>query len=60
VRTLKKLFRLLCLVLLLLMAAVGAGLGAIALRKPDQDYDNEIKTEIIEGQEDKIEMNNRT
>lgn len=42
------------------MAAVGAGLGAIALRKPDQDYDNEIKTEIIEGQEDKIEMNNRT
>ncbi len=55
----KKVFRLLGLALLLLLAAATAGLGAIALRRPEQDYDNEIKTEIVEGKEDKIEMNNR-
>jgi hypothetical protein len=55
----KKVFRLLALALLLLLAAASAGLGAIALRRPEQDYDNEIKTEIVEGQEDNLEMNDR-
>ena len=54
----KGIFRIISLGFLLLLALSGVFL-AIAPRRPDQDYDNEIKTEIVEGKEDKIEMNNR-
>ena len=56
---LKKLIRLSGLIILLILAAAAGGFMAIAPRRPDQDYDNEIKTELVEGKEDQSEMNNR-
>jgi hypothetical protein len=58
-KRLKKLLRLLGFIVLLVLAAVGGGLMAIATRRPDQDYDNEIKTELVEGKQDQSEMTNR-
>lgn len=55
----KKLVKLVGFILLLLLAAMGGGLLGLAPRRPDQDYDNEIKTEIVEGKEDQQQTRDR-
>ncbi|HEV8511746.1 MAG TPA: hypothetical protein VGQ59_00625 [Cyclobacteriaceae bacterium] len=54
----KKIFRYLFLGLLILLALSGV-FFTIAPRRPNQDYDNEVKTELVEGKEDNSEMSNR-
>jgi hypothetical protein len=59
--TLKKVLRLLGLGLLILLAISGisiTGASPILLKKNEQDYDNEIKTELVEGHKDTIEEKN--
>lgn len=56
-KSLKKIIRLTGLVLLILLAVSGVGFtGAspVSLKKNEQDYDNEIKTELVEAGEDVI------
>jgi hypothetical protein len=47
---LKKAFRLIKLLLIIVLALTG-GFAMMAPRRPEQDYDNEIKTELVEGKE---------
>jgi hypothetical protein len=55
-RKLKRLLRLLGLGLLLILALSGIGItGAIFTNKKEQDYDHEIKTELVEAQEEQLE-----
>ncbi len=57
-KTLKKVLRLFGLGLLILLAVSGisiTGASPILLKKNEQDYDNEIKTELVEGHKDAIE-----
>lgn len=51
-KKIKKALRVLGLILLILLAMSGIGIGAVLINKKDQDYDNEIKTELNEGKED--------
>lgn len=49
--------RLIGLGLLLILALMGVGItGAAFTNKKEQDYDNEIKTELAEGNEDDLEV----
>ena len=57
-KKLKNILRLILLSALILLAMSGV-FFAISPRRPDQDHDNEIKTEIVEGKEANNEMNNR-
>ncbi len=50
--------RLALLTLLILLAISGisiTGTGLLLTRKNEQDYDNEIKTELVEGKKDGME-----
>lgn len=51
-KKIKKALRVLGLILLILLAMSGIGIGAVLINKKGQDYDNEIKTELNEGKED--------
>lgn len=43
-----------------MLAFLGVGIaGAIFQNKKEQDYDNEIKTELVEGQEGELKENNQ-
>jgi CHASE3 domain sensor protein len=56
-KTLKKVLRLFVLGLLILLAIAGisiTGASPLLLKKNEQDYDNEIKTELVEGHTDVI------
>ena len=57
-KKLKKILRSLFLVFLILLALSGV-FFTISPRRPDQDYENEIKTELVEGQDDTIEVSER-
>ena len=46
----KKAVRLIALIFLFTLALMG-GLAMMAPRRPEQDYDNEIKTELVEAEE---------
>lgn len=46
----KKAVRLIALIFLLTLALMG-GLAMMAPRRPEQDYDNEIKTELVEAKD---------
>lgn len=50
---LKKVVRVLSFILLLLMALAGGMM--LAPRRPEQDYDNETKTELVEAKESAIQ-----
>ncbi len=55
-KSFKRALRLLGLGLLLMLALMGVGItGAVFVNKKDQDYDNEIKTELVEANEDALE-----
>jgi len=57
-KSFKKALRLIGLVLLIMLALMGIGItGAspVNLKKNEQDYDNEIKTELVEGHKEAIE-----
>lgn len=57
-KSLKKVLRLIILGLLIILAISGisiTGASPILLKKNEQDYDNEIKTELVEGNEDAME-----
>ena len=55
-KSFKRAFRLFVLGILIILAISGIGIiGVIFNNKKEQDYDNEIKTEMVEGQEDVIE-----
>jgi hypothetical protein len=58
-KSFKKLFRLLLFTLLLLMALVG-GVVPVAFRRNEMDYDNEIKTELVEGEDSGTSMSDKT
>ena len=54
----KKVLRFIILGLLIMLAISGisiTGASPILLKKNEQDYDNEIKTELVEGSEDAME-----
>ena len=55
-KSFKKALRLLMLSLLIILAISGIGIGFILNSKKEQDYDNEIKTELVEGSENKLEV----
>jgi len=60
-KTLKKVIRLIGLGLLIILAISGisiTGASPILLKKNEQDYDNEIKTELVEDHQDAIEEKN--
>lgn len=55
-KSLKRALRLFCLGLLIILAVMGVGItGAVFLNKKEQDYENEVKTELVEGQNDALE-----
>jgi len=57
---LKKILRYVILMLIIMLAFLGVGIaGAIFQNKKEQDYDNEIKTELVEGQEGELKENNQ-
>lgn len=60
-KTFKKILRLVGLGILIILAISGisiTGASPLFLKKNEQDYDNEIKTELVEGKKDEIdEMN---
>jgi len=59
-KSFKRILRLFFLGLLIILAISGIGIiGAIFNTKKEQDYDNEIKTELVEGQEDTLEEKKR-
>lgn len=56
-KSIKRVLRLIGLGLLLILALMGVGVtGAVFTNKKEQDYDNEIKTELAEGNEDDLEV----
>jgi CHASE1-domain containing sensor protein len=56
-KSLKRAMRLLGLGLLIILALLGVGVtGAVFTNKKEQDYDNEIKTELAEAKEDSLEV----
>jgi hypothetical protein len=57
-KTFKKVLRLVGLGILIILAISGisiTGASPLNLRKNEQDYDNEIKTELVEGHKDTME-----
>ena len=57
-RTLRKILRWTKLVILILLALSGAGLGAVLSPRKERDYDNEVKIELVEGDlEDELVSN---
>jgi hypothetical protein len=57
-KTFKKVLRLVGLGILIILAISGisiTGASPLNLRKNEQDYDNEIKTELVEGHKDAME-----
>lgn len=48
-------FRLAGLAFMIVLALCGVGLAGMFPTRREQDYDNEIKTELAEGEEDQIE-----
>lgn len=60
-KTFKKILRLVGLGILIILAISGisiTGASPLFLKKNEQDYDNEIKTELVEGKKDEMdEMN---
>jgi len=56
-KSLKKIVRIFGLGLLIILAVMGVGITGASpfLKKNEQDYDNEIKTELVEGHKDSIE-----
>ncbi len=56
-KSLKRVLRLVGFSLLLILALMGVGItGAVFVNKKEQDYDNEVKTELVEGNEDILEV----
>lgn len=56
-KSLKRVLRLIGFSLLLILALMGVGItGAVFVNKKEQDYDNEVKTELVEGNEDTLEV----
>lgn len=55
-KKLKAALRLAGLALMILLALSGAGLAGMFPARREQDYDNEIKTELVEGEEDETEQ----
>ncbi len=56
-KSLKRVLRLVGFSLLLILALMGVGItGAVFVNKKEQDYDNEVKTELVEGNEDILEI----
>jgi CHASE1-domain containing sensor protein len=54
-KSIKRVLRLMGLGILLILALMGVGItGAVFANKKEQDYDNEIKTELVEGHEDEL------
>lgn len=54
--SIKKWIRLIGLIFLIILALSGIGIGAVIVNKKEQDYDNEVKTELVEGSEDTLEV----
>jgi len=57
-KKIKKVLRLIGLGLLIILAVSGisiTGASPVLLKKNEQDYDNEIKTELVEGHTDVME-----
>jgi hypothetical protein len=55
-KSFKRALRLFGLGLLIILAVMGVGItGAVFLNKKEQDYENEVKTELVEGQNDALE-----
>ncbi len=57
-KTFKKVLRLLGLGILIILAISGisiTGASPLYLKKNEQDYDNEIKTELVEGNAESME-----
>jgi hypothetical protein len=55
-KSFKRGLRLFGLGLLIILAVMGVGItGAVFLNKKEQDYENEVKTELVEGQNDALE-----
>ncbi|MGC4023184.1 MAG: hypothetical protein QM734_15195 [Cyclobacteriaceae bacterium] len=42
-----------------ILLAISGVFFAISPRRPDQDYDNEIKTELVEGKDHNIEVSDK-
>lgn len=57
----KKIMRMISLILMIVLASVGLGMGAVFLlssqRKRDDDFSE--KTELVEGKEDKLLLKKR-
>lgn len=57
-KTFKKILRLVGLGILIILAISGisiTGASPLYVKKNEQDYDNEIKTELVEGKKDTME-----
>jgi len=57
-KTFKKVLRLVGLGILIMLAISGisiTGASPLYLKKNEQDYDNEIKTELVEGKKESME-----
>jgi hypothetical protein len=59
-KSIKRVIKLAGLVLLILLAACGAGFMVGLPRRPEQDRDNETKTELVEGTEEDMNGEQRT
>lgn len=57
----KKIIRAFCLGVLLILAMVGIGITGVVFlqKKNEQDYDNEIKTEVVEGKQESLSENQK-
>ena len=51
-KTFKNILRWTKLIVRIMLALSGVGIGAIFIQKRERDYDNEIKTELVEGELD--------
>jgi hypothetical protein len=45
---------------LLILLALAGGFMMLAPRRHEQDYDNEVKTELVEGLNDQIKESSKT
>ena len=45
---------------LLIVIAVAGGFVMIGPKRNEQDYDNEVKTELVEGKEDQLNENDKS
>jgi hypothetical protein len=58
-KKLKRVLRILGLIFLVLLAACGVGF-AVGLPRREQDRDNQVKTELVEGKEEDIDLEQRS